>query len=808
MARDLIGQQLGNYQLVSLLGRGDFAEVYLGQHVELPMQAAIKVLHAHLSAQKINEFQQEAKTIAKLIHPHIVSVLDFGMSKDIPFLVMDYCPNGTLRQRHPKGARLPLLTVVAYVRQIADALQYAHSQKHIHHNVKPENMFIGQHDDILLSDFGIASTAHNTFFSSRQAFVGTPPYMAPEQIKLYRRRESDQYALAIVTYEWLTGKLPFLGTPEEIATKHLSVQPPSLLQKLPNLPASVEEVVFKALAKDLRDRFPSEQDFATALEEASQTKQSVSVPPQPNTTPSQPTQPPVSTVHTPPPVTPIQESTKEMGTPDVQPPTTITTATDTNTHAEDSNLSTTTPVAETNSHTEPQSAISSSVTEIHTPTKETDHSPITGLAEANIYTEPQSATVTPVPDTSTIAQEPDPSTLTVSSDTNTYIESPSTMASTLTETHAPIEEPDSSTIIVDADPYIQPSKIILPEPKRFSFPRSTPQLKLTRRQVLAGLAAMGILVAAGEAIILETVASRPNLSPSNPQLRYTYTGHTWTIYTVAWSADGKRIASGASDSTVQVWNAADGGNAYTYQGHSDTVYSVAWSPDGQRIASGSNDKTVQIWNAADGSHIYTYQGHSDTVYSVAWSPDGQRIASASADKTVQVWNAADGSHAFTYRVHPDQVYAVAWSPDGKRIASGGRDETVQVWDVTNGVNLYSYRGHSDAVNSLAWSSDGTRIASGSHDRTVRIWAPVIGGSVYTYQGHSSVVNALAWSFDGKRIASASNDKTVQVWNSTDGSNAYTYHGHTNIVEAVAWSPDEQQIASGSWDGTVQVWQAP
>src|SRR5271157_3159914 len=101
MAKKIIGQQWGKYQLVRLLGRGDFAEVYLGQHVELSMQAAVKVLHAHLSNEKSKQFEEEAKIATKLVHPHIVSILDFGVFHNVPFLVMDYCPNGTLRQLHP-----------------------------------------------------------------------------------------------------------------------------------------------------------------------------------------------------------------------------------------------------------------------------------------------------------------------------------------------------------------------------------------------------------------------------------------------------------------------------------------------------------------------------------------------------------------------------------------------------------------------------------------------------------------------------------------------------------------------------------
>ncbi len=286
MTKDLIGQQLGNYRLASLLGRGGFAEVYLGQHVRLSMQAAIKVLHAHLSDEEIKGFQHEAETIAKLIHPHIVRVLDFDVSNGIPFLVMDYCADGTLRKRHSKGERVPILTVVSYVQQVADALQYAHDQKLIHRDVKPENTLIGQRNTILLSDFGIAATAHSTSSMSTQVPVGTIPYMAPEQIQAQARPASDQYALGIIVYEWLCGARPFEGSYTEIFAKHLMTPPPPLHQKVPTIPPDVEQVVLTALAKEPHQRFATVQAFATALEQAcQQRKQAISKPLQPKSPP-------------------------------------------------------------------------------------------------------------------------------------------------------------------------------------------------------------------------------------------------------------------------------------------------------------------------------------------------------------------------------------------------------------------------------------------------------------------------------------------------------------------------------------------
>jgi len=247
---------------------------------------------------------------------------------------------------------------------------------------------------------------------------------------------------------------------------------------------------------------------------------------------------------------------------------------------------------------------------------------------------------------------------------------------------------------------------------------------------------------------------------------------------------------------------------YTYRGHSGSVYAVTWSPDGKRIASGGADGTVQVWEASLGGYVLTYREHSDAVYAVTWSPDGKRIASGGADGTVQVWDATAGGNLFTYKGHAGAVYAVAWSPTGLRIASGGHDNTVQVWDASTGRRVLTYKGHSDIVHTVAWSPTGMRIASGSEDFTARVWDASTGGRVLFYEGHAGVVYAVTWSPTGLRIASGSRDETVQVWDASTGRKDLTYKGHTDTVLAVAWSSDGQRIASGSTDNTVQVWIAP
>src|SRR6266566_3239243 len=132
-----VGQQLGKYRLVRLLGQGSFADVYLGEHLYLQTHAAVKVLRTQLAKEDAESFLNEAQTIARLVHPHIIRIFDFDVQEGTPFLVMDYAPNGTLRQPHPRHNPIPPNTVVYYVKQIADALQYAHEQRLIHRDVKP-----------------------------------------------------------------------------------------------------------------------------------------------------------------------------------------------------------------------------------------------------------------------------------------------------------------------------------------------------------------------------------------------------------------------------------------------------------------------------------------------------------------------------------------------------------------------------------------------------------------------------------------------------------------------------------------------
>jgi serine/threonine protein kinase len=258
-----VDQQFGKYRLLRLLGHGGFAEVYLGQHIHLESLAAVKILNTPVNSQM---FSEEARILAKLEHEHIVRVIDYDFQVNIPFLVMEYAPHGTMRSHYPQGRRLEIFEIRKYVSQVASALQYAHDQNVLHHDIKPENMLFGTKNEVLLSDFGLAVVMANSSTHYSKSLAGTAIYMAPEQIEGATSPASDQYALGIVVYEWFCGEPPFRGSIREIIGQHLGKAPPYFGEKDISVSLAVEAVVRKALAKEPEQRFASVQEFALAFQ--------------------------------------------------------------------------------------------------------------------------------------------------------------------------------------------------------------------------------------------------------------------------------------------------------------------------------------------------------------------------------------------------------------------------------------------------------------------------------------------------------------------------------------------------------------
>ncbi|KAI3572914.1 WD40-repeat-containing domain protein [Fusarium oxysporum f. sp. albedinis] len=302
----------------------------------------------------------------------------------------------------------------------------------------------------------------------------------------------------------------------------------------------------------------------------------------------------------------------------------------------------------------------------------------------------------------------------------------------------------------------------------------------------------------------------------------TLEGHSGWVYAVAFSPDGKTLVSASEDQTIRVWDTATGAYQQTLKGHSGWVKDVAFSPDGKTLVSASEDQTIRVWDTATGAYQQTLEGHSGGVNAVAFSPDGKTLVSASEDQTIRVWDAATGAYQQTLDRHsgpafmPDviydavfsnAVYAVAFSPDGKTLVSASEDRPIRVWDAATGAYQQTLEGHSSRVNAVAFSPDGKTLISASEDRTIRVWDAATGAYQQTLEGHSSLVEALAFSPDGKTLISASQDRTIRIWDAATGAHQQTLEGHFGRVKDVAFSPDGKTFVSASKDRTIRVWDA-
>ncbi|HTK12015.1 MAG TPA: serine/threonine-protein kinase [Ktedonobacteraceae bacterium] len=264
-ARDF---RLAKYRLLTLLGTGGFAQVYLGEHRISGARVALKMLHAGVGSARRAQFAAEAALHVRLRHPHIIAARSYEEQGHTPFLVLDYASGGTMRKYVPAGTQLPLPTVASVVKQVASALHYIHERGIVHRDVKPENLLVMEDGQVMLSDFGNARMIHQADVEEEASINGTASYMAPEQLQKKVSVASDQYALGITAYEWLSGVRPFSGAPLQIALQHCNSRPPSFHAVGVSLPAEVEAVVMKALEKDPQQRFLNVWDFALALEEA------------------------------------------------------------------------------------------------------------------------------------------------------------------------------------------------------------------------------------------------------------------------------------------------------------------------------------------------------------------------------------------------------------------------------------------------------------------------------------------------------------------------------------------------------------
>ncbi len=300
-------------------------------------------------------------------------------------------------------------------------------------------------------------------------------------------------------------------------------------------------------------------------------------------------------------------------------------------------------------------------------------------------------------------------------------------------------------------------------------------------------------------------ATHASVSPSvlPAVLANTLNGHQDWVQSIAFSADGKWLASGSLDKTIKLWVTASGALLGTLR-QSAAVNAVAISSNNTWIASGGDDGTVRLWEARTGKLLGALSGAEYAVYAVAFSPNAKLVAAAGKDRTVFVWDVESGKRVYTLEGHTGEIYVLGFSPDGKFLASAGADKTLRIWNLTNGQESFNHPGHKDKILSLAYSPDGKWLATGDAGQAIRIWDAVTAEHVRTLTDNPTVLS-LAFSPDSRWLAAGLAGKTIQLFEATSGNSVQALTGHQDHVQSVAFSPDGKWFASAGRDKSIKLW---
>jgi len=818
------------YEITEEIGRGGMGVVYKARQQGLDRWVALKMVlaGAHAGRTERQRFRAEAEAAARLQHPNIVQVHDIGEHDGRPYLALEYVAGGSLAQ-HLSGQPLSTRSAAMMVETLARAMHYAHQQGVIHRDLKPANILLAgvsvarkepepasspitNHWSPTtvpkITDFGLAKRLGAAELTCSGAILGTPSYIAPEQVEGRAKRVgpgADVYALGAILYELLTGRPPFQGATPLETLEQVRVQEPVAPRRLqPKVPHDLEVICLKCLEKEPRRRYASAADLGDDLKRF---LDGVPIRARPVST----TEYVVKWVRRRPAVAMLTAAVVAVSMAGV--------------------------VGLAWQYQQTRAGLAK--------------------AEDNLY-----ANRIALADREWLAGHVDHSEQLLAEcppgrrgwewhylrrlchrDRHT-LRAGGAFGVALAGRFLAVAAADEAAVHVwDLDE----GQRVLTLPQTglgVAFSPDGKRLATATWKVGAG----GELLSehACDVTVWEIPGGREVLR---------LPGHRGTVFSLCFSQDSKSLASASLDGTVKVWDLAAAHEVITYRQHAGWVEAVAFGPGGRLVASAGADGTVRIWNATTGAEqlvladdksptgrlakgrvmsskgdtrvplaqtgvdqplkvwdpesgrtIVPLRGQTHALASVAFSPDGSRVASGQGN-VVRVWETTGGREVHALRGHNDLVRDVAFDATGLRLASASYDQTLKVWDLGTGEEVTTLRGHTAAVNRVAFGRDGQQLVSASWDGTVKVWDVATSGEVLVVRGHADFARGLAFAPDGMRLATAGADRQVFVCNAWTGKQDLCFAAHADTANAVAFSSDGTRLATAGYDGTVRLWDA-